>query len=102
MVCAALIALLGSAHAAASQPQSTAPPPIVDRADADRVTARAVRVDTPPRIDGRLDEEIYLLVPPITDFIQQEPREGEPATENTEAWKNEISYLSLSKKTCSR
>jgi hypothetical protein len=86
VACAALTVLLGSAHAAAGQPQSTAPPAIVDRADADRVTVRAVRVDAPLRIDGRLDEEIYALVSPITDFIQQEPREGEPATEKTEAW----------------
>ena len=38
------------------------------------------------KIDGRLDEAIYSRFEPATDFIQQEPKEGEPATEKTEAW----------------
>jgi hypothetical protein len=45
-----------------------------------------VRLDAPLKVDGHLDEEIYSLVQPITDFIQQEPREGTPATEKTDAW----------------
>ncbi len=40
----------------------------------------------PLRIDGRLDEEVYRTIAPISDFIQQEPDEGQPATEKTEAW----------------
>jgi hypothetical protein len=38
------------------------------------------------RIDGRLDEGAYRNVPSITDFVQQEPSEGAPVTEKTEAW----------------
>ena len=38
------------------------------------------------RVDGLLDEALYTSVPPISDFIQQEPQEGSPATEKTEAW----------------
>jgi hypothetical protein len=38
------------------------------------------------RLDGRLDEDAYARVGPLTDFLQQEPREGQPATEKTEAW----------------
>jgi hypothetical protein len=49
-------------------------------------TVRAYRVDSPIRIDGRLDEEIYGRTPAITDFVQQEPDEYAPATEKTEAW----------------
>ena len=37
-------------------------------------------------LDGRLDEERLRSLAPITDFIQQEPDEGQPATEKTEAW----------------
>ena len=37
-------------------------------------------------VDGRLDEDIYTQFEPASDFIQQEPKEGEPATERTEAW----------------
>ena len=59
---------------------------IVSREAADKVTVRAFRVPSPLRIDGRLDEEIYRTVDPITDFIQQEPDEGQPATEKTDAW----------------
>ena len=42
-----------------------------------------VRVDRKPSIDGRLDEEEWLLAAVIDDFVQQEPSEGDPATEST-------------------
>ena len=45
-----------------------------------RATIRAVRVDAPLRIDGRLDEAVYRSVPAISDFIQIEPRAAQPAT----------------------
>jgi hypothetical protein len=61
-------------------------PDVMTRDASGRVTVRAVRLTAPIRLDGRLDEEVYGLVPPITDFIQQEPLEGAPATESTEAW----------------
>jgi hypothetical protein len=66
------------------------PPPIapdtLTRDQNGRATMRAVRVSSPMRIDGRLDEEVYGTVPGASDFIQQDPQEGEPATEDTEAW----------------
>ena len=46
--------------------------------------ARAFRVATPPVIDGRVDEAAWTKVEPAADFIQQEPFQGEPATEKTE------------------
>ncbi len=46
--------------------------------------AQAVRVERPPRMDGTLDDPIWLLAPPITDFRQREPYEGQAATERTE------------------
>ncbi len=67
-------------------PPPPVPPEVMTRDASGRVTVRAVRLTTPIRLDGRLDEEVYGLVPPITDFIQQEPLEGAPATEKTEAW----------------
>ncbi|MFP5379408.1 MAG: hypothetical protein ACLGHP_06610, partial [Vicinamibacteria bacterium] len=54
--------------------------------DAGRVTLRATRLDQPLAIDGVLDELAYRTVRPITHFVQQEPSEGQPATERTEAW----------------
>ena len=42
-----------------------------------------VRVESGPLIDGRLDEELWLQAAVIDEFVQQEPAEGEPATERT-------------------
>src|SRR5688572_17080145 len=46
-----------------------------------RATIRAVRLEAPLKIDGRLEEIIYTSVLPISDFIQTEPKSGEAATE---------------------
>ena len=67
-------------------PPAPEPPAMVSRDDAGRVTMRAVRLDEPLTLDGRLDEQVYSRVPAVSDFVQQEPHEGEPATEQTEAW----------------
>ena len=55
--------------------------PVITRDGSGQTIIRATRITTPPRVDGRLDDAAYREVPPITDFIQQEPREGEPVTE---------------------
>ena len=47
---------------------------------------RAVRLTTPITLDGVLSEEVYQAVQAASGFIQQVPREGEPATEQTEMW----------------
>jgi hypothetical protein len=60
--------------------------PTITRGAGGLVTIRAVRLQAPLRVDGRLDDEIYSVVPPAGDFIQQVPREGEPATEQTDVW----------------
>ena len=49
-------------------------------------TVRAHRVTDPIRVDGKLDEPIYASTEAISGFVQQEPDEGKPATEKTEAW----------------
>ena len=41
-------------------------------------------VDHAPKLDGTLNDPLWLNAKPITDFRQREPREGEPATEKTE------------------
>jgi len=38
------------------------------------------------KVDGQLDEEVYRTVPAAGDFIMQEPREGDKATEQTDTW----------------
>ena len=45
---------------------------------------RAQRVQTPPVIDGRLDEDVWTTADTARGFRQLEPNEGAPATEPTE------------------
>ena len=51
-----------------------------------RVTVRATRFEGEINIDGELDESIYETIAPISDFIQNIPTEGAPASERTEVW----------------
>jgi hypothetical protein len=37
-----------------------------------------------PAIDGRVDESVWTMAPPFSAFVQQEPDQGQPATEQTE------------------
>jgi hypothetical protein len=72
--------------AAHDGPAAPVAPEVYARDDQGRITLRATRLDRPLVIDGALDEEVYRQVLPVTDFVQQEPFEGQPATERTEAW----------------
>lgn len=56
--------------------------PIVPPPTANEVTA--VFADSPPYIDGYLDDEVWQNIPPITTFTQVWPNDGAPATEDTE------------------
>ena len=67
-------------------PPPPVPPEVLARDAAGRVTVRAVRIETPLSIDGRLDEAVYGEVLAISGFIQNEPMEGAPASEKTEVW----------------
>ncbi len=55
-----------------------------ERATGASLLAEAVRTLTPPRIDGRLDEEEWQSAPILSGFIQNAPFEGRPASERTE------------------
>ena len=89
-----LAALLSTAGVAAQVPASQffdgppAPiePAVISRDEWGRVTVRAVRLTSPLRVDGRLDEAVYGETPSMSDFIQSAPIEGEKATEVTEVW----------------
>jgi hypothetical protein len=61
-------------------------PDVISRDAAGRATLRAVRVTEPPKIDGRLDDRVYEDVPAASGFIQHQPLENVPATEQTEVW----------------
>ena len=50
-------------------------------------TMTAHRITTPIVVDGRFGpEEPYGMFPPTSGFIQQDPQEGEPSSENTDVW----------------
>ncbi len=59
-------------------------------ADADGIVSagpnefRAVFVEDAPRIDGKLDDDAWKTITPITDFTQIWPEDGSPATERSE------------------
>ena len=45
---------------------------------------RAVPLEGEIHLDGRLDEPIWKTAPVATDFLQNQPHQGEPATQRTE------------------
>jgi hypothetical protein len=44
----------------------------------------SLKIGTAPKIDGRLDDDIWSQVKPATDFTQRDPDSGMPASQNTE------------------
>ena len=66
-------------------PPPPIPPAVINR-EGGQATMRAIRLAAGIRVDGRLDEPVYDAVAPVSDFIQQLPDEGAPATERTDAW----------------
>jgi hypothetical protein len=74
-------------RAQSGQQQAPNGPALGPSQDSDPVRrVRAVRIASPLRVDGRLDEASYTSVLPITEFIQQEPAAGSPISERTEVW----------------
>ena len=54
-----------------------------------RPTLRPTRTEVRPDIDGLLDDLVWRNALRVTEFVQESPLEGAPATEDTEVW---ISY----------
>lgn len=67
-------------------PPAPVPPLAIARDAQGRATFRAVRLPEPLHVDGRLDEAVYREAASAGGFLQQLPREGEPATERTDVW----------------
>lgn len=62
------------------------PPGSSSTSASERRTMEAVRM-TPEEsitLDGRLDEDVWMRAVPATNFMQQDPNNGQPATEQTE------------------
>ena len=78
--------VLVRADARIDGPPAPVAPAVINRDDRGNATVRAIRLSEPIRLDGRLNEAVYQTVLPLTGFLQTLPDEGEPATEETEAW----------------
>src|SRR6478609_1483506 len=91
----ALALATGALVPAAARAQDTIPAPAVHASGATPMM-RAVPRTGEISIDGRLDDETWRIAQPATDFRQQDPREGQPASERTEiriAYDNEALYI---------
>ena len=70
----------------------------LSEASAQAPTAKATRIKDRIRLDARLDEVAWQLATPIGPLVQRDPREGEPATEETEvrvAFSSDAIYLGI-------
>lgn len=67
-----------------------APPPTlpesITRDAQGRATVRAIRLDKPIVLDGRLEESVYSDYRPFGDFVQVTPTAGDPSSERTDVW----------------
>lgn len=54
------------------------------RGESQRPSVEGTPTDKSPKVDGTLNDPIWQLATPITDFRQREPDEGQSATEKTE------------------
>ena len=93
LVCVAPRAAHGQASAPA--PEVTGPVTLEGASDASgraavsvgvlagRPIVSAIRTNEPPRIDGRLDDVVWRDAARVTEFVQQRPAEGVPASEQT-------------------
>jgi len=79
-----LLVCLLSTPVAAQQPP--VPPEVVSRDAEGHAVLRTTRLPSPMTFDGRLDEPFYETIRGASDFLQQEPVEGSPASDKTEVW----------------
>ncbi|HEX9722759.1 MAG TPA: DUF5916 domain-containing protein, partial [Vicinamibacteria bacterium] len=79
-------AVATASPAPAFSPPPPSAPEVMARDQEGRITVRATRLVEPIVLDGKLDDPVYSQVKAITGFIQQEPHEGQPATESTDVW----------------
>ena len=71
------------AHGRLALGEAAAQPPPVD---AEQKTVRIQRTAEPPTIDGDLSEELWVRAPPVADFHQVTPVEGDAPSERTEVY----------------
>jgi len=93
---AIFLTILGFAHVAGAQellapitrgdPAPPVAPEVIARDDDGHATVRAIKLASPLRVDGKLDEEIYAREKPFGGFIQVTPEYGAPQSERSDVW----------------
>ena len=70
----------------APPPAQQVPPGSASTSPTERRSVEAIRMATDESItlDGRLDEDVWMRAVPATNFLQRDPDNGQPATEQTE------------------
>ncbi len=67
-------------------PPAPVAPATMSRGPDGQATVRALKLEAPLTVDGRLDEAVYQQNLPFGDLIQAVPATGQPATERTDLW----------------
>jgi hypothetical protein len=80
--CLAAAAGAGTADGQTAAPSGGGAEPVVPEKLGKELRAFRIRGE-PPRIDGRLDDEVWGAAPSIEDFVQDDPDNMQPATERT-------------------
>src|SRR5687767_2611925 len=94
IACAAIVLLPWPAHAQQNPDPSFvidgSPAPVspetITRDDRQRATVRAIKLTEPLRVDGQLDEEVYITVKPFGGLLQSVPDYNAESTEKTDVW----------------
>jgi hypothetical protein len=77
-------------HAQAAPVPDGPPPPVapavVTRNNAGQASVRAIKLTTPLKVDGILDEDVYKNEASFGGLIQAAPDYGQPETERSEIW----------------
>jgi hypothetical protein len=72
--------------AAIDGPPAPSPPEVIARDAAGHVTIRALKLSSPLRVDGTLDEEVYQQQKPFGGFVQAVPIYGAEQSESSDVW----------------
>src|SRR4051812_3602628 len=67
-------------------PPAPLAPEVISRDASGQVTVRAIKLDTPLNVDGKLDDEVYGRERSFGDFVQVAPKYGAAISERTEIW----------------
>ena len=86
----ALSVLSAAAHAQSTVvidgPPAPVAPAVITRDSAGQATVRAIKLATPLKLDGVLDDAVYTSEAPFDGMLQVVPDYGKPASEKSEIW----------------